>query len=90
MAAVTYAIRVLPLAFIRREITNKTLRSFLYYMPYVTLAAMTFPAIITATKSPVSGWGGFLFAVALSLLGGDLFKVSIGACVTVLLIEAFL
>ena len=51
MAAVTFLIRALPLTLIRKKITNKTLRSFLFYVPYVTLAVMTFPAIIEATNS---------------------------------------
>ena len=51
MAIATYAIRVLPLTLIRKEITNKYIKSFLYYVPYVTLAVMTFPAILTATQS---------------------------------------
>ena len=55
MTAVTYLIRVLPLTLIRKKITNVTLRSFLYYVPYVTLAIMTFPAIINATGSIWSG-----------------------------------
>ena len=55
MWAVSYLIRTLPLTLIRREITNRTIRSFLYYVPYVTLAVMTFPAILSATQSPVSG-----------------------------------
>ena len=55
MAGVTYLIRVLPLTLIRKEIKNKTIRSFLYYVPYVTLAVMTFPAILDATGSVWSG-----------------------------------
>ena len=55
MAIATYAIRVLPLTLIRKEITNKYIKSFLYYVPYVTLAVMTFPAILTATQSMWSG-----------------------------------
>ena len=55
MAIATYAIRVLPLTLIRKEITNKYIKSFLYYVPYVTLAVMTFPAIINATHSPIAG-----------------------------------
>lgn len=51
MALVTYLIRVLPLTLIRKEIKNRTIRSFLYYVPYVTLAVMTFPAILSATGS---------------------------------------
>ena len=59
VALVTYLIRVLPLTLIRREIKNPFLRSFLYYVPYVTLAAMTFPAILHATDSLWSGRGGW-------------------------------
>ena len=55
MFGVTYLIRVLPLTLIRKEIKNRTIRSFLYYVPYVTLAVMTFPAIIDATSSPLAG-----------------------------------
>ena len=51
MAGVSYLIRMLPLTLIRKEIKNKTIRSFLYYVPYVTLAVMTFPAILSATGS---------------------------------------
>ena len=59
MAAVTYLIRMLPLTLIRRKITNRTLRSFLYYVPYATLSAMTFPAILTATGSAIRAALGF-------------------------------
>ena len=55
MALTTYAIRVLPLTLIRKPIKSRFLRSFLYYVPYVTLAVMTFPAITTATDSPIAG-----------------------------------
>ena len=54
MAGVSYLIRVLPLTLIRKEIRNPFVRSFLYYVPYVTLAVMTFPAILDATQSPIS------------------------------------
>ena len=56
MAGVSYLIRMLPLTLIRKEIKNKTIRSFLYYVPYVTLAVMTFPAILSAPE--VSGLHG--------------------------------
>ena len=56
MVGVTTLIRVLPLTLIQKEIKNRTLRSFLYYIPYVTLAVMTFPAILDATGSPISAW----------------------------------
>ena len=54
MAAVSYTIRVLPLTLIRKPIKNQFIQSFLYYVPYVTLAVMTFPAIIHATQTPGS------------------------------------
>lgn len=53
MFAVTYLVRVLPVTLIRRRIRSPFLQSFLYYVPYVTLAVMTFPAMIEATQSPV-------------------------------------
>ena len=53
MALVSYAIRILPLTLIRKPIKNRFVQSFLYYVPYVTLAVMTFPAIVQATQSPV-------------------------------------
>ena len=55
MAAVTAAVRILPLTLIRSQIRNRFLRSFLYYVPYVTLSVMTFPAIMDATQSPYAG-----------------------------------
>ena len=55
MALVTYLIRTLPLTLVRREIKNVYVRSFLYYVPYVTLTVMTFPAILDATRSPWAG-----------------------------------
>ena len=54
-ALVAFLIRATPLVLIRREIRSRTLRSFLYYVPYVTLAVMTFPAIVEATESPLAG-----------------------------------
>ena len=55
MAGVTFLIRVLPLTVIRKKIKNRFFNSFLYYVPYVTLAVMTFPAIVHATQSRWSG-----------------------------------
>ena len=59
MAAVTFAIRVLPLTLVKKQFTNTFVRSFLYYVPYVTLSVMTFPAIINATHSPIAGIAAF-------------------------------
>jgi len=87
MAGVTYLIRVLPLTLIRKEIKSKYIRSFLYYVPYVTLAVMVFPAILDSTASPVSGLVGFLITVVLAYFGRSLFTVSIFACVSVYVVE---
>ncbi len=87
MAAVTYLIRVIPLTLIRKPIKNIFLRSFLYYVPYVTLAVMTFPAIVDATGYPLAGLIAFLTAIILAYLGKGLFFVSVSACVTVFVLE---
>ncbi len=89
MALVTYLIRVLPLTLIRKEIKNKTLRSFLYYVPYVTLAVMTFPSIIHATQSPISGVLALIVALALAFFGKSLFTVAVFSCLTVFVTELF-
>ena len=90
MALVSYAIRVLPLTLIRKPIKNQFIQSFLYYVPYVTLAVMTFPAIVEATQSPVAGavarGGGILAA----WFGARLFQVSVACCAVVFVIELFL
>ena len=65
-AGVSYIIRAMPLVLIRREIKNRTLRSFLYYVPYTTLAVMTFPAIMEATQSPIAGLLALLAGVFLA------------------------
>jgi len=87
MAGVTYAIRVLPLTLIRKEITNKFIKSFLFYVPYVTLAAMTFPAMMDATNSEIAGAVAFIFAIILAWKGASLFVVSVLACLMVFIIE---
>ena len=90
MALVTFLIRVLPLTLIRREIKNTTLRSFLYYVPYVTLAVMTFPAILDATQTPWSALCAFLVALVLAWCGKSLFFVAVSGCVTVFVFELLL
>ena len=89
MVAVTFLIRVLPLTLIRKEIKNKTLRSFLYYVPYVTLAVMTFPAILNATQSPIAGAIALIVAILLAFFGRSLFQVAVFSCVTVFIVELF-
>ena len=90
MALVTYLIRVLPLTLIRKEIKNKTIKSFLYYVPYVTLSVMTFPAIMHATRSIYSGLIALAIGIFLAWKGKSLFTVSVCCCVAVLLSELIL
>lgn len=87
---VTNLIRVVPIFLIRKEIKNTFIRSFLYYVPYVTLAVMTFPAIIDATSSPIAGVAALILGIAAAWFGLSLFPVSIICCVTVLLLELIL
>ena len=89
-AGVSYIIRATPLVLIRREITNPTLRSFLYYVPYVTLAVMTFPAIVEATQSPVAGALALAAGAVLAWRGGSLFLVAAVCCLVVLGAEPIL
>ena len=84
------AIMVIVTTLIRKEIKNVTLRSFLYYIPYVTLAVMTFPAILSATGSPISAWAALAVAVIAAWLGKSLFFVSSAACIVVFVLELLL
>ena len=90
MAGVTYLIRLLPLVLIRGEITNNFVRSFLYYVPYVTLSLMIFPAILSSTAHPESASAGACAAVFLALCKGNLIQVALLACVMVFVVEALL
>ena len=87
MFAVTYLIRLLPLTLIRKKITNKTLRSFLFYVPYVTLAVMTFPAILEATNSFWSGLLALISGFLLAYFGVSLFGVAVCSCAVVFITE---
>ena len=89
MAIVTYLIRMLPLTLIKKEIKNPFIRSFLYYVPYVTLSVMTFPAIIYSTASTVSGAAALAVALFFAYKGKSLFQVSIAACAIVFILEFF-
>ena len=90
MALVTYLIRVRPLTLIRKEIKNRTIRSFLYYVPYVTLAVMTFPAILSATGSIYSAWAALIVGVLLAFKGRSLFQVAVFSCIVVFVLELFI
>lgn len=90
MFIVTYAVRVLPMTLIRKPIKSTFIKSFLYYVPYVTLSVMTFPAIIDATQSPIAGLAALVVGAVLAYFGAGLFKVTAAACVVVLVLEFFL
>ena len=90
MAGVSFLIRTLPLTLIRKPIKNRFLRSFLYYVPYVTLAVMTFPAILHATSSPIAGLAALVLGIVAAWFGANLFQVAVGCCAVVLILEFFL
>ena len=90
MAAVTYLIRMIPLALLRKNIENIFLRSFLYYVPYITLSVMTFPAILSATGNFWSALAGFATALLLAFRGKSLLTVALAACIVVYLAELVL
>ena len=87
MAVVTYLIRMLPLALIKKKITNRFFKSFLYYVPFVTLAVMTFPAILSATENVWSAASAFFVAMVVAYAGGGLPTVATIACAVVFLVE---
>jgi branched-subunit amino acid transport protein len=91
IAAVTsFLIRVLPLTLIRKPIKNKFIRSFLYYVPYVTLAVMTFPAIVEATGTPVAGALALIVGIIAAWCGLGLFPVAIACCVVAYVVGVIL
>ena len=87
MAVVTYLVRAVPLLLMRKEITNTFIRSFLFYMPYACLAAMTFPAILGATSYLVSGIVGFIAAIVAAYLERSMITVALIACAAVFITE---
>ena len=90
MFGVSYAIRVLPLTLIRKPIRNPFIQSFLYYVPYVTLAVMTFPSIVNATQNPLAGAAALVVGMVAAWLGAGLFPVSVLCCAVVFVLELFL
>ena len=91
MAGVTYLIRALPLVLFKREITNPFIKSFLYYVPYACLAAMTFPAILTApTGGIIAGAAGLAAALLAALREKSLLTVAFCACAAVFVAERVL
>ena len=87
MCLITAVIRILPLLVLRRPIQNRFLRSFFYYVPYVTLSVMTFPAIVNATASPVAGAAALAAGIVLAWIGANMITVSAACCVVVFVLE---
>lgn len=90
MAITVFLIRVLPLTLIRKPIKNRFIRSFLYYVPYVTLAVMTFPAIVDATSNPFAGLASLIIGILCAYKDFGLFKVTLICCLVVLILETIL
>lgn len=90
MALTTYLIRVLPLTIFRKPIKSRFIRSFLAYVPYACLTAMTFPAILMATDSIISGAAGLIVAVMLSFCGKSLLTVALSSCAVVYILDQIL
>lgn len=87
MAVVSYIPRVLPLSLVRKKIDSPFLRSFLYYMPFAVLGAMTFPSILHATATPVSALLGMAAALIMAFLGAQLLPVALVSTAVVFLTE---
>ena len=87
MAGSTYLIRAVPFAAVRKKINNTFIKSFLYYIPYTVLTAMTFPAALYATNSMLSAAIGLAVAVAVAIWGKDLTVVALASCVAVYISE---
>ena len=90
MALTTYLIRVLPLTIFRKPIRSRFLRSFLHYVPYACLTAMTFPAILSSTASILSGAAALIVAILLAYRGKSLIVVAVSSSAAVLLVECVL
>ena len=87
MALTTYLIRVLPMTIFRKPIKSRFLRSFLYYVPYCYLTAMTFPSILSSTASILSGAAALVVAVILAYRGKSLIVVALSSSAAVLIVE---
>ena len=89
MALSIYSVRAMPFLILRRPIKNRWFRSFLYYVPFVTLAVMTFPAILTATESAAAGAAALIAGLIAAWFVGDLFAVAVTCCAVALLFGIF-
>lgn len=87
MAAVSYLIRSLPMTLIKKPIQSTFIQSFLFYVPYVTLAVMTFPAILRAPQNQIAGLAALVVGVVAAWRRASLFRVAVYCCLTVLVLE---
>ena len=90
MALTTYLIRMLPLTLFRKPIRSRFVKSFLHYVPYACLTAMTVPAILESTSSMIGGAAALVVAVVLAYFSGSLLTVALASSAAVLLVEVFL
>jgi len=90
VALSTYLIRAIPFSLIRKKITNTFLKSFLSYIPYTVLAAMTFPGALYVTGSIISSLTGIVVALIFAIKGKSLTLVAIMACLSALIVELLL
>ena len=90
MAGVTYLVRMIPMALIKKKIKNRFILSFLHYIPYTVLSVMTIPAIFYATGNTITAWAGFIVAMILAYMGKSLVTVAAFSCVAVLIFEIIL
>ena len=90
MALTTYLVRMLPLTVFRKPIRSRYFRSFLHYVPYACLTAMTFPAILSSTASIVSGAAALIVAVILAYRGKSLIVVAVASAAAVFVTERLL
>ena len=87
MAGVTYLIRMLPLTLVRGKIESTFVKSFIFYVPYAVLSAMTIPAIFYSTSSLASALAGLVVAIVLAFIGKSLLTVALSACASVFVVE---
>lgn len=90
MALVSYALRVLPITLIRKQITNKFIKSFLYYLPYVTLSVMTVPAIFQITENPICGISAMVITCVVAWFTSNLFLSACTASAVIFILSLFL
>ena len=90
LAGSTYLIRAVPFATLTRKITNRHIGSFLYYIPFSVLAAMTLPGAVYATQNPLSGGLGLLVGGVFAYKGKSLTTVAVVCCITALAVELLL